>query len=112
MYLPVRNGESTTATIPLYQTGMPHQSANARSASSASWAMKSCFCLACSWVMQATERARRMPSLAAFTSSGDSRPRCVTPWLHCHSDIAAHAYLQMQQAHDPKLTSRSLHKKK
>lgn len=45
--------------------------------------------------MHATERARRMFALAApFRVPAVRRPLWETPWLHCHSEIAAHAYLR------------------
>ena len=50
--------------------------------------------------MQATERVRRMACLSGVGPCGDDwlrRPPCVMPWWHCHSEMAAHAYLQCNQ---------------
>lgn len=59
--------------------------------------------------MQATERLRRIARLSWAVPGplplwppcceGEvlRRPPCVMPWWHCHSEMAAHAYLHPSQ---------------
>ena len=51
-------------------------------------------CLACSCVMQDMEWLRRRAVGPDSTTSDPNMPCWVTPCWHCHSEIAAHAYLQ------------------
>ncbi len=57
-------------------------------------------CLACSWVMQDMEWLRLIGVGPESTTSLPSMPCWVTPCWHCHSEMAAQAYLVRSNTQD------------
>ncbi len=65
-----------------------------------SWSKGVPECLACSWVMQDMEWLRLMGVGPDSTTSLPSMPCWVTPCWHCHSEMAAQAYLIRSKTQD------------
>ena len=83
------------STGPVQSSNMKHVAeCEAHLEAASDWSKGVPACLACSCVMQDMEWLRRRAVGPDSTTSDPSMPCWVTPCWHCHSEMAAHAYLQ------------------